>query len=58
MKTKQQIEQRIEELTNKICEAKLKLEEIPLSERRESEEWELVSTLLDIRNTLQWVLYS
>lgn len=56
MKTKQQIEERIEELTNKICEAKLKLEEISLSERRESEEYELIQTLLDIRSTLQWVL--
>ena len=56
MKTKQQIEGRIEDLTNQICEAKLKLEEISLSERRESEEYELIQTLLDIRSTLQWVL--
>ena len=56
MKTKQQIEERIEELTNQICEAKLKLEEFSLSERRESEEYELIQTLLDIRSTLQWVL--
>jgi hypothetical protein len=58
MKTKQQIETRIEELTNQICEAELKLEEISLSERRESEEYKLIQTILDIRSTLQWVLSS
>jgi len=56
MKTKEEIENRIEELTNEICEAELKLEEISLSERKESEEFELINTLLDIRTCLQWVL--
>ena len=58
MKTKKQIEKRIEEFTNQICEARLKIENMSASEVRESEEYELINKLFEKRATLQWVLSS